>query len=228
MKRSEINLIMREALEFCQERKFALPPFAFWTPQDWKSKGKECAQIPEQQLGWDITDFGSSRYHEIGLLMFTLRNGTYAELKKPLGKIYGEKLLIVLPDQVTPLHFHHQKMEDIINRGGGDLVVQLWNSTSENGLADSEVEVSCDGIRQQLPAGGILRLAPGQSVCLPQRLYHKFWGEGERVLVGEVNRVNDDRVDNHFYEPVGRFPTVEEDVDPLHLLMGDYARFCAF
>lgn len=228
MKRSEINAIMREALEFCHERKFSLPPFAVWTPNDWKSKGKECSQIVEQQLGWDITDFGSGRYHEIGLLMFTLRNGTFEELAKPLGKIYGEKLLIVLPDQVTPLHFHHQKMEDIINRGEGELLVQLWNSTAENELADGEVEVSCDGIFRRLPAGGTLRLGPGESVCLPQRLYHKFWGEGKRLLVGEVNRVNDDRVDNHFYEPVGRFPTVEEDVEPLHLLMGDYAKFLAF
>jgi hypothetical protein len=228
MKRSEINTIMREALDFCRDRKFHLPPFAVWTPGDWKSKRRECAQIVDQQLGWDITDFGSSRYDEVGLLMFTLRNGTYAELKNPLGKIYGEKVLIVLPGQVTPLHFHHQKMEDIINRGGGDLMVELWNSTKENELVDTEVEVCCDGILRRVPAGGILRLAPGESVCLPQRLYHKFWGEGERVLVGEVNRVNDDRVDNHFYEPVGRFPTVEEDVDPLHLLMGDYAKYFSF
>jgi D-lyxose ketol-isomerase len=46
------------------------------------------------------------------------------------------------------------------------------------------------------------------------------------VLVGEVSRVNDDQVDNRFYEPVGRFPTVEEDEPPLYLLMNDYQTYC--
>jgi D-lyxose ketol-isomerase len=227
MKRSEINAIMSEAKSFLQEHRFHLPPFAFWSSTEWQIKGLECAEIVEQQLGWDITDFGSGDYDRKGLLMFTLRNGTFAELKKPLGKIYGEKLLIVKSGQVTPTHFHHQKMEDIINRGGGELVVQLWNSTPENGLEETEVTVSCDGERRRVSAGGTLTLRPGESVCLPQRLYHKFWGkEGKgSVLVGEVNRVNDDRIDNHFFEPVGRFPTVEEDESPLHLLMMDYDHY---
>jgi D-lyxose ketol-isomerase len=121
-------------------------------------------------------------------------------------------------------------MEDIINRGGGELVVQLWNSTSENGLDKMEVLVSCDGQKRRLPAGGTVTLRPGESVCLPQRLYHKFWGQPGKgtVLVGEVNRVNDDRVDNVFLEPVGRFPTIEEDTAPRHLLMGDYPRYYRF
>ena len=220
---------MSEALSFLNEHRFYLPPFAAWSPQQWQTKGPECAEIVEQQLGWDITDFGSGDYGRIGLLMFTLRNGTFAELKKPLGKIYGEKLLIVKPGQVTPTHFHHQKMEDIINRGGGELVVQLWNASAENGLEETEVTVSCDGERRRVPAGGTLTLKPGESVCLPQRLYHKFWGQEGKgtILVGEVNRVNDDRIDNCFFEPVGRFPTVEEDEDPLRLLVGDYARYYA-
>ena len=36
--------------------------------------------------------------------------------------------------QVTPMHFHWAKMEDIINRGGGDLVIQLYNSTPDEEL----------------------------------------------------------------------------------------------
>lgn len=222
---------MREALDFLKEHQFYLPPFGLWSPEDWRTRGEECREIVEQQLGWDITDFGSGAYERIGLLMFTIRNGTFAELKKPLGKIYGEKLLIVKPGQVTPTHFHHQKMEDIINRGGtGELIVQLWNSTPDAGLADTEVTISCDGVRRRLPAGGTITLGPGESVCLPQRLYHKFWGEPTQgvVLVGEVNRVNDDRVDNHFFDPVGRFPTIQEDEPPLHLLTGDYGRYYAY
>jgi len=222
MKRSEINQIMQENIAFLHSMNFHLPPFAHWTPGDWRNADSNFYEIIEQQLGWDITDFGSGDFEKIGLLLFTLRNGTYAELEKPLGKIYGEKLLIVKDGQVTPAHFHHQKMEDIINRGGGNLVIQLWNSTSIDGLADTEVTVSCDGVRKHVPAGGTITLTPGESVCLPQRLYHKFWGENGTTLVGEVNRVNNDRIDNRFYEPVGRFPAIEEDVEPLHLLTIDY------
>ncbi len=69
-------------------------------------------------------------------------------------------------------------------------------------------------------------LSPGESITLPSRLYHEFWGAGSRVLVGEVSLVNDDRTDNRFYEPVGRFPEIEEDESPLHLLVGDYPRYC--
>lgn len=224
MKRSEINTIMRESLDFLQHRKFYLPPFATWTPEEWKRKGPECSEIVEQQLGWDITDFGSGDFYAHGLFMFTIRNGTLEELKKENGKVYGEKILIVRENQITPTHFHYQKMEDIINRGGGELVIQLWNSTDDEGLADTDVTVSIDGVRTTVKAGGTITLKNGESVCLPQRLYHKFWGrEGTgTILVGEVSRVNDDHVDNRFYEPTGRFPDIEEDETSLYLLYNDY------
>lgn len=224
MKRSEINRIMQKNIVLLHSMNFHLPPFAHWAPEDWEKRDVDFHEIIDQQLGWDITDFGSGDFEKTGLFLFTLRNGTYAELDKPLGKIYGEKLLIVQDGQITPAHFHFQKMEDIINRGGGNLVVQLWNSTTDEGLADTVVTVSCDGVRRRVPAGGTLTLKPGESVCLPQRLYHKFWGENGTTLVGEVNRVNDDRIDNRFYEPVGRFPAIEEDEAPLHLLTLDYPK----
>jgi len=40
--------------------------------------------------------------------------------------------------------------------------------------------------------------------------------------VGEVSAVNDDATDNRFQETLGRFPEIEEDVEPLHLLVSDY------
>ncbi|MDQ8196131.1 D-lyxose/D-mannose family sugar isomerase [Coraliomargarita sp. SDUM461004] len=227
MKRSELNTLIQNAESLLQKYCFHLPPFAFWTPEDWNARGSEADEIREQQLGWDITDFGSGDFSKVGLLLFTLRNGTFEELDKPLGKIYGEKLLIAAAGQVTPIHFHHQKMEDIINRGGGRLVLQLWNSNDDNSLADSPVTVSRDGLSITLDAGQELVLTPGESVCLPQRLYHTFWAHQDYgpVLIGEVNRVNDDRIDNHFYESVGRFPEIEEDVAPLRLLTIDYPNF---
>jgi D-lyxose ketol-isomerase len=45
------------------------------------------------------------------------------------------------------------------------------------------------------------------------------------VLVGEVSLVNDDNIDNRFFDPVGRFPAIEEDEPPLYLLCNDYSRY---
>jgi D-lyxose ketol-isomerase len=228
MKRSEINAILHQSIAFLADHRFLLPPFSAWTPDEWRTRGPECREILEAQLGWDITDFGSGDFDRVGLFLFTIRNGTPADLGRPAGKTYAEKILIVREGQVTPTHFHHYKTEDIINRGGGNLAMSLWNADDNNGLAATEVTVSKDGVRTTLPAGGTLVLRPGESVCLPQRNYHKFWGEAGTgtVLVGEVSRVNDDRTDNFFLEPAGRFPEIEEDEAPFRLLTSDYPRYC--
>lgn len=223
MKRSEINAIMRDADSFMRGHGFRLPPFAYWTPDDWASKGEEVREIVDRQLGWDITDFGSGDYERTGLFIFTIRNGDPARLASGGGKLYAEKILISDVDQVTPFHFHWRKVEDIINRGGGKLVIQLYNSTSEDGLDDSDITVSTDGVQRRMPAGSKIVLEPGESITLPTRLYHSFWAEEGRVLIGEVSLVNDDNSDNRFYQPVGRFPQIEEDEPPLHLLTTDYA-----
>ena len=225
MQRSEINAIMREAESFARQRGFYLPPFAYWTPSDWTTKGEEAREITENQLGWDITDFGQGQYETCGLFLFTIRNGSLTELRAKRGKLYCEKLMVVGVGQVTPMHFHWNKVEDIINRGGGKLVIQLYNATDADGLADAPVTVSIDGVKRAVKAGDQVQLAPGESITLPPRLYHKFWGAQERVLVGEVSLVNDDQSDNRFYEPVGRFPEIEEDEPPLHLLVRDYPKF---
>jgi hypothetical protein len=222
MKRSEINRIVRDGLAFFAQMNFQLPPFAHWSADQWRAQGPAAREIVAAQLGWDITDFGTGDFDKFGLLLFTMRNGSPRS-----GKPYAEKIMIVGEDQVTPAHFHFVKMEDIIVRGGGHLLAQLWNATPDEKLADTPVTVSTDGVERTLPAGGILRLTPGESVTLPPRCYHKFWGEpGQgRVLVGEVSRVNDDHTDNRFYDPLGRFPSIEEDEPPVRLLVGDYPRY---
>jgi D-lyxose ketol-isomerase len=222
MKRSELNAIMREAVAFAHDMQFKLPPFAFWAAREWLSKGVEYAEIRDNMLGWDITDFGSNDYRNIGLLMFTIRNGNLHSDK--YIKNYAEKLLIVEEEQVTPFHFHWNKMEDIIVRGGGNLLVQLYNSTSDEQLADTPVDVSIDGRKLTLPAGSIVRLTNGESITLQTKLYHKFWGEKGtgKILITEVSNVNDDRVDNRFLDPVGRFPDIEDDEPPLYLLYNEY------
>jgi D-lyxose ketol-isomerase len=225
MKRSEINALMADADRFLGEHRFLLPPFAYWKPDEWSAKSAQAREIIECGMGWDITDFGRGDYASCGLFLFTLRNGRPENLKAGRGKVYAEKVLIVGEGQVTPMHFHWIKTEDIINRGGGKLAVKLYNSTEEGGLADTPIHVRLDGVERALPAGETVRLAPGESITLTPGLYHEFWGEEGRVLVGEVSSVNDDHTDNHFHEPVGRFPTIEEDVPPLYLLVGDYEKY---
>jgi D-lyxose ketol-isomerase len=225
MKRSEINAIIQSAIEFIGTRGFYMPPFAYWTASDWTTKGPEALEIVENKLGWDITDFGRGDFNAYGLILFTIRNGRLQTGQPLKGKSYAEKIMIVGDGQVTPLHFHWSKMEDIINRGGGYLLIQLFRSTQDEQLDEAQpVQVSVDGQRRIVEAGATLHLAPGESITLEQGCYHKFWSRG-RTLVGEVSQVNDDLHDNRFFETIGRFPEIEEDVPPQHLLCSDYPHY---
>jgi D-lyxose ketol-isomerase len=215
---------MKKALEFCNKMCFALPPFVYWGPDDWKEKGAECNEIRDNQMGWDITDFGSGDFPHVGLVMITLRNGNFSNPK--YLKPYAEKLLIVDEGQVTPMHYHYKKCEDIINRGGGNLILKLYNKTADSLLDNTDVIVSIDGVEHVFPAGNKVRLKPGESICMVNGLYHTFWGEPGfgKVLIGEVSNINDDTVDNHFHDKTGRFPEIEEDEPALHLLYTEYPK----
>ena len=70
-----------------------------------------------------------------GLFLFTVRNGSPENIKTMRGKLYCEKIMIVDVNQRTPMHFHWTKVEDIINRGGGKLVIKLFNSTSDDAFS---------------------------------------------------------------------------------------------
>jgi len=223
MKRSEINQILKNSKAFMNEKQFILPPWAHWSVEDWKMNKDNAQEIIENMLGWDITDFGSGDFYSRGLFLFTIRNGKFNVDKKP----YAEKIMIVEENQETPMHFHWAKMEDIINRGGGNLVVELYNSTPDNKFDTTPVYFKTDGVKRIVVAGGKVVLTPGESICLEQGMYHRFYGEPGKgkVLVGEVSMVNDDNSDNCFYEEIGRFPVIEEDEHPLHLLVSDYKKF---
>jgi len=222
MKRSEMNNMIKEAVDFIDQMSFKLPPFAFWKPEEWTTKGKEYDEIRDNMLGWDITDFGSGDFRKVGLLLFTIRNGNLNNNK--YIKPYAEKILIVEEEQVTPFHFHWNKMEDIINRGGGNLLVQVYNSQEDGEFADTPVEISIDGRVCSVEPGAIMRITPGESITLPVGQYHKFWGEkgSGKVIIGEVSMVNDDLADNRFHEKAGRFSEIEEDEAPLYLLGNEY------
>jgi D-lyxose ketol-isomerase len=223
MRRSEINARIAEAEAFFDSMSFRLPPWASRAPADWTGRCAIESEIFDNMLGWDLTDFGSGDFDRRGLLLFTLRNGKVGQG----AKSYAEKAMIVGEGQETPLHFHWSKMEDIIVRGGGDLVMQLWAAGPDEGLSPEPVRFRVDGASREVPAGGSVVLGPGESVCLEPRVYHRFYAEpgSGKVLAGEVSAVNDDLTDNRFYESVGRFPEIEEDEAPYRLLVSDYPRY---
>jgi D-lyxose ketol-isomerase len=223
MKRSRINEILAQSEQLMRMHGFVLPPFAHWTPEEFKARKAEAGNIIDARCGWDITDYGAGNFDKMGLFLFTLRNGRLEDLQRGGGMCYAEKLLISKQDQLSPMHTHVIKAEDIINRGGATLVVELYGS-DENGAFDETKGgvVYCDGIKRDFAPGEKLRLAPGESVTLMPGDWHAFWGDGGDVLIGEVSTVNDDETDNIFREPIGRFATVEEDVAPTRLLVSDY------
>ncbi len=223
MKRSEINALIEGAKPLLHAHEITLPPFAYWTPAEWQTKGHECDEIRQCMLGWDVTDFAVGDFDKTGLVIFTVRNGHKSD---PVfrAKTYCEKILVVRERQVTPCHYHVDKQEDIINRVGGNLVIRLYNKSENGRLAGSDVTVSFDGVVRTVPAGTEAVLKPGESVTLPPRIYHDFWaapGCGT-VIAGEVSKVNDDNNDNFFLEPLGRFPQIKEDCEPVHFLCNEY------
>jgi len=224
MKRSQINYAIDKAHAIAETFRVCLPDFAFFTADVWQHQAQaDRREVLELELGWDITDFGHGDFSRTGLTLLTLRNGKMGSRRYP--KPYAEKMLQIQQEQQTPWHFHIHKMEDIVNRGGGDLCMQLAWATPE-ALYDNqrEVEVSVDGRWRRFKPGETLVLKPGQGVCLPPRLYHRFWAEKAFVLGWEISMVNDDRHDNHFLEPGGRFPAIEEDAPAKWLLCSEYAR----
>jgi D-lyxose ketol-isomerase len=217
-----VNEIIGRADEMIRAHGFRLPPFADWAPNEFAARAAG-SRIVEARLGWDITDYGEGDFDRMGLFLFTLRNGALDDLRRGGGMCYAEKLLISRKDQLSPMHTHVIKAEDIINRGGATLAVQLYGS-DEAGSFDAGAggTVRCDGIERAFQPGEVLALRPGESVTLMPGDWHAFWGEGGDVLVGEVSTVNDDMTDNVFRDPIGRFSEIEEDEPPRRLLVSDY------
>lgn len=224
MKRSEINRAIKEMEKFLQEAKVTLPPFSNWSPEDWKTKNKECQEIVDNQLGWDITDAGLGKFSEIGFSLFTCRNGNQ-NLEK-YKKVYAEKFIMLREGQTFPYHFHWYKSEDIINRYGGILQITVYKDDGNGGFSDEDVLVNKDGRSYYVKAGTSVEVKVGESITLWPHQYHKFSVKENTgdVLIGEVSMSNDDEKDNRFYEDVGRFPEIIEDEEPYRLLCTEYPR----
>ena len=218
MKRSEIDRYIDEARAFFAEHKFNLPEWISWSPQDWTANASKCDEIRFNRLGWDVTDFSSGNFSNEGLVLVTIRNGNVERD----NKTYCEKIMMVREGQVTPIHFHWKKMEDIINRAGGELCIKLWKANEKEEMTDELFTIQIDGITIQVKPGIVIRLKPGQSISFKPYVYHTFWAENGHCMVGEVSTVNDDTNDNRFYEELGRYAEIEEDVSPKYVLCNEY------
>lgn len=172
-------------------------------------------------LGWDITDYGEGRFEQLGFTLITIRNG---KLNSEYKKTYAEKMMMIEETQYSPMHFHWNKMEDIINRGGGNVLLRVYNSAEDETFADTPVTIHSDGRCYVVAPGTQVKLTPGESLTVYPYLYHDFTVEPgtSAVLLGEVSMCNDDDTDNRFYEKLGRFPELEEDDAPYRLLCTEY------
>lgn len=227
MKRSQINREIDRLIQFAAQHGLLLPPFAHWTPEEWRSKDVKHDHIRDTRCGWDVTDFGKGDFTKTGLTLLTMRNGYPDARDRPDQKPYCEKVMLVQEGQITPTHFHYKKTEDIINRGGGRLVCKVWKADAEEKRGHETFELLKDGAMLRMPPGAELKLDPGESVTFRPRTYHAFWAEEGLgpVLAGEVSAVNDDEKDNHFLDDIPRFPRIDEDEPPKHLLVTDYRKW---
>lgn len=223
MKRSEINNAIMWAENLLESRLISLPWFGKVSPDYFKANSEKCKIIKSTMLGWDVTDFGRGDFSKVGAVLFTLRNGNIKSENE--GTPYAEKYIFLKDgcEQEIPMHYHIMKTEDIINRGGGILCVQLC-SRDDNDKPDmnTPVKIYLDGILREFSSGEIIEIEPGNSITLTPYVYHRFFaktGAGD-LIVGEVSKVNDDTSDNIFADKSEYFRDIEED-EPAYRLLGN-------
>jgi D-lyxose ketol-isomerase len=150
---------------------------------------------------WDITDFGLGEFARTGLTLITLANEPE----------YCEKLMYSRRRQVTPLHTHRKKKEDIVCRHGR-LAFELWPGRPDPAQRGAEFTINRNNQPHMVRAGEAIVLAAGERLTLVPGIWHAFWAESDDCVIGEVSTSNDDEHDNFFADPnIGRFPTIEED-----------------
>ncbi|RKX28792.1 MAG: D-lyxose/D-mannose family sugar isomerase [Verrucomicrobia bacterium] len=150
---------------------------------------------------WDMTDFGLGRFWKSGLVLINL-----AEEPE-----YCEKLMFAVRNQITPLHAHRLKKEDIICRHGG-LAIELWADRPDTVEKGSAFFINVNGQARKVASGETVHLSAGERITLTPGVVHAFWPDTETCIIGEVSTANDDANDNFFVNPeIGRFPEIEED-----------------
>jgi hypothetical protein len=220
MKRSEINQAIIESKKMMENYSWVLPQWGYWSKDDYINEPSVSKYLKDHQMGWDVTDFGKGLFNEQGITLFCIRNGIQGNAQ---DKPYAEKLLFMREGQEIPFHSHKVKLEDIINRGGGDLAIEFVMVNEHLKEKNENINILVDGVQVEVEPHEPLILKRGQSVTVERNIYHKFYavkGTG-MVMAGEVSQVNDDNNDNFFLEPVGRFTQIEEDEQPIHPLWNE-------
>lgn len=219
--RSEVNATLTQAYEFFSSFGAFLPPQSMWSVEEWLANKAEMAPAIKGGVGWDIFK-PSPDFAKEGLTLYTLTNGYPGSYQ-----VYAEKLLLALPGQVTPMHYHAIKQEDIICGGGANMHIELYWAENEKQLSDRPVEVVLNNRMATVKAGEELVLKPGERITLAPRMFHRFWADPDSSSSGfirEVSMVNDDSTDNYFLEELGRFAEVIEDEPILWPLGSDYKK----
>lgn len=158
---------------------------------------------------WDVTDCGLGRFNQVGLVLVNL-----AEHPE-----YCEKLMYSKYHQLTPMHMHRRKKEDIICRCGR-LAIELWKGYPEQTRKGEILSVCRNGESVETRNGEPFVLEAGERVTIEAGVYHAFWPESAEAIIGEVSTSNDDLHDNFFVDPdIGRFPQIEEDDSPVARLL---------
>jgi D-lyxose ketol-isomerase len=158
---------------------------------------------------WDVTDLGLGKFEKFGLVLVNLADEPE----------YCEKLMYSQKNQVTPMHTHKQKKEDIICRSGR-LAIEVWKGHPEQTRKGEEFLLQRNGRKVKVRSGKPILLEPGERVTLEPGVYHAFWADSKEAIIGEVSTANDDANDNFFVDKdVGRFPGVEEDEKPIARLL---------
>ncbi len=227
MKRSQINSAIQHAMKQLSENSIHLPMFGYWTKEDWLKKKISAKRIQSTMLGWDVTDFGSGDFQRVGAVLFTARNGDVHH--DNVGTPYAEKYIMLSheQEQAIPMHFHKNKTEDIINRGGGTMGIQVFHALEDGSLdTKSPVMVWMDGVSREVAPGVEMIINRGDSITLTPYIYHKFYAKKERgyLICGEVSSINDDKNDNVFLEIAERFCSVIEDEEMQYVLVNEYER----
>lgn len=223
MKRSEMNASIRWAEGLLQKYCISLPFFAQLPEAEWANPS--LAQIKHTMLGWDVTDFGRGDFNKVGAVLFTVRNGDVYHPEESIT--YCEKYIILKDgcEQEIPMHYHLLKSEDIINRAGGVLCVELAARTEDDQPDYTKpIDVTMDGVRKTIAPGTVIEIQPGNSITLTPYMYHRFYaktGCGD-LVVGEVSKVNDDHKDNIFADKSARFCAVDEDEPKYRVLVNEY------
>lgn len=222
MKRSKIDSVIDEAHAAFSRHGLRLPPFARWSPGEWRARGDDTLAMRHSFLGWNVVEFIEDGFDRSGIAVFTTRMGDHRALPTGRGRLYGEKAILVAAGQRVPYHYHVVKTEDFINRGGGALAIDLVRVDTDGRPVGGEITLDCDGIAVVLPSRATVRLQPGEGITLDPYVAHAFRAEGEAVVCAEISLANDDATDNHFLEPLPPHEPIEEDVPARHVVVADY------